>query len=78
MTVVLIGQRLAASTDGDLAEIFLDTGKPDATIQMHADDAAVLVSLLLQNDVSPDTIDRSISGPISRLRCKSGLRGGKE
>ena len=51
--------------DGSLAEIFVDTGKPDATIQMHADDAAVLVSLLLQNGVTPDTINRSIAGPIS-------------
>ena len=52
-------------SNGALAEVFLDTGKPDATIQQHADDSAVLVSLLLQNGVSPDVIRRSISGPIS-------------
>jgi hypothetical protein len=50
--------------NGDLAEVFLDTGKPDATIQAYADDSAVLASLLLQHDVSPVTIRRSISGPI--------------
>jgi hypothetical protein len=52
--------------NGNLAEAFLDTGKPDATIQMHADDAGVLVSLLLQHDVPPATIRRSISGPIRK------------
>jgi len=52
--------------NGNLAEVFLDTGKPDATIQMHADDAGVLVSLLLQNGVPPSSIRRSISGPIRR------------
>jgi len=51
--------------NGDLAEIFLDTGKPNATLQAHADDSAVLVSLLLQNGVPPNTIKRSITGPIS-------------
>jgi hypothetical protein len=28
--------------NGILAEVFLDTGKPDATIQAHVDDSAVL------------------------------------
>jgi hypothetical protein len=50
--------------DGRLGEIFLDTGKPNATIQMHADDSAVLVSLLLQHGVDPRLIQHSISGPI--------------
>ena len=45
-----------------LAEIFLDSGKADSTLLQHADDSAVSVSLLLQNDVSPDTIKRSIAG----------------
>jgi hypothetical protein len=52
--------------NGDLGEIFLDTAKANAAIQMHADDSAVLVSLLLQHGVSPDTIRRSISGPIRK------------
>jgi hypothetical protein len=50
--------------NGELAEIFLDCGKPDSTLQQHADDAAVLTSLLLQNNVPPGVIRRSISGPI--------------
>jgi hypothetical protein len=50
--------------DGHLGEIFLDVGKADSTLQQHADDAAVLVSLLPQNGVAPDTIRRSIFGPI--------------
>jgi hypothetical protein len=50
--------------NGVLAEVFLDSGKADSTLQQHADDSAVLVSLLLQNGVSPSTIKRSISGPI--------------
>jgi hypothetical protein len=50
--------------NGNLAEIFLDIGKPDSTLQQHADDASVLTSLLLQNDVPPETIRRSIAGPI--------------
>jgi hypothetical protein len=52
--------------NGDLGEIFLDVGKANAAIQMHADDSAVLASLLLQHGVSPDTIRRSISGPIRK------------
>jgi hypothetical protein len=51
--------------NGNLAEVFLDIGRPDSTLQQHADDAAVLVSLLLQNGVSPVTIRRSICGPIA-------------
>src|SRR4051812_10700294 len=49
--------------DGRLAELFLDTPKPNAAIQIHAEDAAVLVSLLLQFGVSPAAIRHSISGP---------------
>jgi hypothetical protein len=51
--------------DGQLAEVFMDVGRPDSGIKMHADDASVLVSLLLQNGVSPKAIRHSISGPIS-------------
>jgi hypothetical protein len=52
--------------DGNLAEIFLDCGKPDSTLQQHADDAAVLTSLLLQNNVPARVIRRSIAGPIRK------------
>jgi hypothetical protein len=51
--------------DGQLAEVFIDTGRADSTLQQHADDSAVLVSLLLQCGVSPKAIKHSISGPIS-------------
>jgi hypothetical protein len=50
--------------DGALGEVFLDIGRPDSAIQVHADDSAVLVSLLLQNNVPPAVIRRSISGPV--------------
>jgi hypothetical protein len=50
--------------NGNLGELFLDIDKPNSAIQVHADDAAVLVSLLLQHDVAPSAIRRSISGPI--------------
>jgi hypothetical protein len=50
--------------NGNLGELFLDIGRPDSTIQVHADDSAVLVSLLLQNNVPPAVIRRSISGPV--------------
>jgi hypothetical protein len=55
----------ACLDDGGLGEIFLDVGKANAAIQVHADDSAVLVSLLLQHGVSAAVIRRSISGPIS-------------
>ncbi len=50
--------------NGNLAEVFLDIGRPDSTLQQHADAAAVLASLLLQNDVPSAVLWRSISGPI--------------
>jgi hypothetical protein len=50
--------------NGNLGEIFLDVGKAVSTLQQHADAAAVLASLLLQNDVPSAVLWRSISGPI--------------
>jgi len=50
---------------GEFAEVFLDAGKPDSTIQLNADDCAVLASLLLQHGISPSTIRRSIVRPIA-------------
>jgi hypothetical protein len=52
--------------NGNLAEVFIDCGKPDSTLQSHADDAGVLVSLLLQHDVAPSVIRRSIAGPLRK------------
>ena len=50
--------------DGHLDEIFLNVAKVDSSLRQPADDAGVLVSLLLQNNVPPGVIRRSISGPI--------------
>jgi hypothetical protein len=51
--------------NGKLAEVFIDVGKPDSTVQQHADTSAILASLLLQAGISPTAIRHSISGPIS-------------
>jgi ribonucleoside-diphosphate reductase alpha chain len=50
---------------GHLAEVFLDVGKAGSAVQVHADDAAVLASLLLQHGVSVAAIRHSLSGPIA-------------
>jgi hypothetical protein len=52
-----------------LAEIFLDSGKPNTMLQIHASDSAVLVSLLLQHGVDLESIRHSISGPIKTALC---------
>lgn len=52
-------------SDGRLAEIFLDAAKPDSALAVHASDAAVLASLLLQHGVEAEVICRSISGPLA-------------
>jgi ribonucleoside-diphosphate reductase alpha chain len=51
--------------DGRLGELFLDAGKDGTTLQSNAETAAILVSLLLQHGVAPDTIRHSINGPIA-------------
>jgi hypothetical protein len=48
-------------TDGRLAEVFLDAGKAGTAIETHARDAAITVSLLLQNGCPPDTIRRALT-----------------
>ena len=50
--------------DGRLAEIFLDCAKPDSALAMHANDSAVLASLLLQQGVAVEVIQRSVAGPL--------------
>jgi hypothetical protein len=52
-------------SDGRLAEIFLDYKRPNSQLAEHANDAAVLASLLLQHGVSAAAIRHSISGPLS-------------
>jgi hypothetical protein len=51
--------------DGRLAEIFIDSPKPNSALAVHCNDAAVLASLLLQHGVTAAAIRRSISGPIA-------------
>jgi hypothetical protein len=51
--------------DGRLAELFLDTGKINTPLQQNAENAAILVSLLLQHGVDVKLIRHSISGPIA-------------
>ena len=51
--------------NGQLAEIFLYSGKFGTALQANADTSAILVSLLLQHGVDPEVILHSITGPIA-------------
>jgi len=52
--------------DGRLAEIFMHVpGKLGTPLQSNADNVAILVSLLLQHNVPPETIRHSVTGPIA-------------
>ena len=51
--------------DGKLAEIFIDHRCPNSQLAEHANDAAVLASLLLQHGISVAAIRHSISGPLN-------------
>jgi len=57
--------------DGRLAEIFIDSLKPGSAIAEHANDAAVLASLLFQNGVTAAAIRHSISGPLATALAKT-------
>ena len=52
-------------SDGRLAEIFIDHARPNSQLAELANDAAVLVNLLLQHGVTAAKIRHSISGPIA-------------
>jgi hypothetical protein len=56
---------LGKFSDGRIAQIFLDAAKPDSALAVHASDAAVLASLLMQHGVAAEVIRRSISGPLA-------------
>jgi hypothetical protein len=64
------GQRSTAAIsrfpNGDIAEIFLTTGKYGADVHVHAQDSAVLASLALQSGVPVETIRHAIKGPIGQ------------
>jgi ribonucleoside-diphosphate reductase alpha chain len=68
--------------DGRIAEIFLDSGKPNTPLQLNAETAAILTSLLLQHGVDAEVIRHSVNGPIaialdhfSTARLGDGARG---
>ena len=61
----LYSATLSKFADGRLAEIFIHAQKPDSQLAMHANDAAVLASLLLQNGVTAAAIRHSIAGPLA-------------
>jgi hypothetical protein len=52
-------------SDGRLGEIFIDHARPNSQIAEHANDAAILASLLLQHGITAATIRHSISGPLA-------------
>jgi hypothetical protein len=52
-------------SNGELAEIFFDHARPNSQLAELANDAAVLVSLLLQHGVTAPAIRHSISGPVA-------------
>ena len=51
-------------SNGQIGEVFLDSDKPNSAIALHANNAAILASLLLQHGVDAKTISHSISGPL--------------
>lgn len=57
--------------DDRIAEIFIDAAKPGSALAEHANDAAVLASLLLQNGVTAAKIIHSISGPLATALRKA-------
>jgi hypothetical protein len=61
----LYSATLSKFQDGRLAEIFINVEKPDSALAMHANDAAVLASLLLQHGVTAAAIRHSIAGPLA-------------
>jgi hypothetical protein len=50
--------------NGNIAEIFLTSGKFGAAVHMHAQDSEILCSLALQSGVSVATVRHAIKGPI--------------
>ena len=61
----LYSATLSKFPDGQLAEIFIDADKPDSALAVHANDAAVLASMLLQHGVTAAAIRHSIAGPLA-------------
>ena len=73
----LYSATLSKFADGKLAEVFIDTQKPDSQLAVHAADAAVLASLLLQHGVTAAAIRHSIAGPLATAlaQAEEGVHG---
>lgn len=67
----LYSATLSKFASGELAEIFIDADKPDSALAVHANDAAVLASLLLQNGVTAAAIRHSIAGPLATALARA-------
>ena len=61
--------------DGRPAEIFLDCAKVNSGSAIHAQDSAILVSMLLQYGVGAETVQHSIAGPIATALAMIEKRG---
>ena len=48
--------------NGDLAEIFLDTGRAGSSVQQHAEATAILASIALQHGVAPEALIHALAG----------------
>jgi hypothetical protein len=46
--------------DGSIAELFLDSARPNSALDAFAADAAILISLLLQHGASPVEIGHAL------------------
>lgn len=76
------GHRYVASAGfypcGRLGEIFIHGRKAGSTAELHAQDAAILTSMLLQHGVKPEAIAHSIAGPIATaIKMAGGRESGK-
>jgi hypothetical protein len=64
------GQRYTAAItrfpNGNVAEIFLTSGKYGAAVHSHCQDSAILASLALQYGASEQDLRHTIRGPIGR------------
>lgn len=58
----MIGQATAGFDDeGHPRELFISSGKPGSTVDILLGDAAVVISIALQNGITPDHLAHSIS-----------------
>jgi hypothetical protein len=68
---------------GGIAELFLDSARPNSELDAFAGDAAILISLLLQHGASPAEIGHALrrnpdGSPASLIGAALDLIGGDE